>query len=177
MRVPYDPRVHQMVQMVNQLEDAARVIPRWKNQAAGGPSGSGPGSTVLVNVSGLDLAREIHSVLVTWCEEIAEKRGVQPPDVALSTWHCTPGGTWIATGGNTSAIAMWLRQQSSWVVEQTWYIDAMWPELIELRRKVRGLMGLWQTPKAMRDLVVELASSGGSIEEMREVARARRANA
>lgn len=87
----------------------------------------------------------------------------------------TPAGSWVATGGNTGEVAQWLRGQGFWVVDQVWYVDEMWPELLELRRKVRGLMGLWMAPRAMRDLVIEAAAAGGSIEQMREVARARRA--
>lgn len=177
MRIGTDPRVNQFLKMINDLDDAARVLPRWPKRAAEGPSGSGAGSAVLVNVSGLDLAREIHAVLVPWCEQVAEERGVLEPDPALSSWLCTPSGSWVATGGNTGEVAKWLRRNATWIVDQPWYVDEMWPELLEVRRKARGLMGLWSAPRAMRDLVVELASSGGSIDEMREVARARRADA
>lgn len=175
MRVGVDPRVNQLLKMINDLDGAARVLPRWPKRSVEGPSSGGAGSAVLVNVSGLDLAREIHAVLVPWCSLVAEERGVLEPDPDLSSWHCTPSGTWVATGGNTSEIARWLRQHASWIVDRPWYIDEMWPELLEARRKARGLMGLWQPSRAMRDLVVEAAASGGSIEQMREVARARRA--
>lgn len=174
MRIGVDPRLDQFWRMVNQLEDAARVLPRWPKPSVEGPGG-GPGSAVLVNVSGLDLAREIHSVLVPWCELVAEQRGVEGPDPDWSSWVQTPSGSWVATGGNTGLVAQWLRNQGVWVIEQVWYVDEMWPELLELRRKARGLMGIWHPSRSMRDLVVEIAATGGSLEQMREVARARRA--
>lgn len=175
MRVGVDPRVNQLLKMLNDLDGAARVLPRWPKRSVEGPSSGGGGSAVLVNVSGLDLAREIHAVLVPWCEQVAEERGVLGPDPDLSSWQCTPAGTWVATGGNTSEIARWLRQHASWIVDRSWYIEEMWPELLEARRKARALMGLWQAPRSMRDLVIEAAASGGSLEQMRGVARARRA--
>ncbi|MCZ4325685.1 hypothetical protein [Brachybacterium paraconglomeratum] len=165
----------QFLRMVNSLEEAARVLPRWPKRKVEGPSGGGSGSAVLVNVSGLDLAREVHAVLVSWCDQVAEQRGVLGLDPELSSWVQTPSGSWVATGGNTGEVVRWLRGHAGWLVEQPWYIDEMWPELLELRRKVRGLMGLWQPSRSMRDLVVEAATSGGTLEEMREVARARRA--
>ena len=74
-----------------------------------------------------------------------------------------------------SEVARWLRSNAGFVVARPWYVDEMWPELFELRRKARGLMGLWRPSRSMRDLVIEAATSGGTLEEMREVARARRA--
>ena len=175
MRVMVDPRVNQFLGMVNDLEEAARVLPRWSKRKVEGPSGGGSGSAVLVNVSGLDLAREIHAVLVPWCDLVAEECGLEELDPAWSSWTCTPSGSWVATGGNTGEVARWLRSNAGFVVARAWYVDEMWPELFELRRKARGLMGLWRPSRSMRDLVIEAASSGGTLEEMREVARARRA--
>lgn len=177
MRAVVDPRVNQFLKMINDLSEAARVLPRWEKRKVEGPSGGGSGSAVLVNVTGLDLAREIHAVLVPWCELVAEECGLDPLWPELSSWACTPSGSWVATGGNTGEVARWLRSNAGFVVDRPWYVDEMWPELLELRKKARGLMGIWSVPRAMRDLVIEAAASGGSIEEMREVARAHRADA
>lgn len=177
MRAMVDPRVNQFLKMVNDLEEAARVLPRWAKRKVEGPSGGGSGSAVLVNVTGLDLAREIHAVLVPWCEQVAEECGLDPLWPEVSSWAQTPSGAWVATGGNTGEVARWLRANAGFVIERPWYADEMWPELLELRRKARGLMGLWRSPRSMRDAVIEAAASGGSLEEMREVARARRAEA
>lgn len=176
MRAGVDPRVNQFLGMVNQLEDAARVLPRWPARQVEGPVGGTPGSKVLVNVSGLDLAKDIHGVLVSWCEQIAEERGVAVPDPAWSSWRCTPGGTWIPDGGNTSEIVSWLRRHATWLVYRQWYVDEMWPELFELRRKARSLMGLSRPPRHLVDLAMELATSGRSMLEVQEVARAHRAD-
>lgn len=175
MRAMVDPQVNQFLRMVNNLAEAARVLPRWSKRQAEGPSGGQAGSAVLVNVSGLDLAREIHAVLVPWCELVAEECGLERIDPFLSSWACTPSGAWVATGGNTGEVARWLRANAGLIVARPWYEDEMWPELLELRRKARGLMGLWQAPRSMRDAVIEAAAAGGSIEQMKEVARARRA--
>lgn len=177
MRAGLDPRVNQMLQMVNQLADAVTVLPRWPKRRIEGPSSGGSDSAVLVNVDGMDLAREIHAVLVPWCDLIAEQRGAEPLDPGWSTWAVTPAGSWVATSGNTREVVAWLRPHASWVVYQTWYVDELWPELLELRRKVRALMGLSQPPRRLVDLAVELASSGRPMAEVREVARARRADA
>lgn len=177
MRMVLDPRVNQLLQMVNQLADAAVVLPRWPKRRIDGPSSGGADSAVLVNVDGLDLAREIHAVLVPWCDLVAEQRGVEPLDPAWSSWVVTPSGSWVATSGNTREAVAWLRPHASWVVYQPWYIDEMWPELLELRRKVRSLMGLAQPPRRLVEMAVELATSGRSMVEVREVARARRADA
>lgn len=174
MRVMVDPQVNQFLGMINNLEEAARVLPRWSKQQAEVPSGGQSGSAVLVNVSGLDLAREIHAVLVPWCELVAEECGLDPLWPELSSWAVTPSGSWVATGGNTGEVARWLRANAGHLVGRPWYEDEMWPELLELRRKARGLMGLWQAPRSMRDAVIEAAAAGGSIEQMQEVARAHR---
>lgn len=176
MRAVVDPRVNQFLKMINDLAEAARVLPRWEKPKVDGPSGGGSGSAVLVNVSGLDLAREIHAVLVPWCEQASEECGLDPLWPELSSWDRTPSGSWVATGGNTGEVARWMRSHAGFIVERPWYPDEMWPELLELRRKARGLMGLWQPSRAMRDLVIEAAASGGTIEQMKEVARARRAD-
>ena len=176
MRLGLDPRVNQFLGMINQLEEAARVLPRWPARQVVGPVGGAPGSKVLVNVTGLDLSKTIHDVLVSWCDQIAEEHGVEELDPAWSAWRCTPSGSWVTDGGNTSAVAAWLRPHASWVVGRPWYAAEMWPELFELRAKARSLMGLSQPPRGLVELAVELAASGRSKLEVQEVARARRAD-
>lgn len=176
MRMGLDPRANQLLQMVNQLEECCRVLPRWPKRQIEGPSSGGVESPVLVNVSGLDLAREVHAVLVGWCELVAEERGVVGPDPRWSSWQCTPSGTWVANGGDTAAVVGWLRRHAAWVVDRPWFVEEMWPELLEVRRRARSLMGLSRPPRHLVDLAVELAVSGRSAAEVRGVARARRAD-
>ena len=176
MRMGLDPRANQLLQVVNQLEVFCQVLPRWPKRQVEGPSSGGVESAVLVNVPGLDLAREIHAVLVAWCELVAEERGVAAPDPRWSSWQRTPAGSWVANGGDTSSVVGWLRRHAAWMVDQPWYAETMWPELLEVRRRARSLTGLSRPPRFLVEAAVEVAVSGRPVAAVRGVTRARRAD-
>lgn len=172
MRIGMDPRINQLLRMINQVEAALMMLASWSKSRVEGPSAPSAEPGVPINVAAIDLANEVHSVLVDWCDRVADERGVPRHPREWSTWSMSPSGVWYATSGNTALLAGWLRRHASWVVAQPWYDEAMWPELVGLRRRMLGMLGLSRPPRHLVELAVELAASGRSAVEVSGVQRA-----
>jgi len=165
-----DPRVNGYLRLINQLQTAVVALRGWPKQRAEGPSGSGPSSSVLINVTAVDLADQIHAVLVALGERIAEERGIARPDIRWSTWARTPAGTRYATGGNTALVAGWLRRHGTWIVEQGWWSedDGARDELVAHLAKAKKVLGVWRPPASLVHLAIEHAAAGASRQEVED---------
>lgn len=155
-----DVRANQLLRLLNRLEETVAMLRSWpKQRLADSAAGGRPGPGVPINVGAMDLADEVHGVLVSWCEQVAEERGEDGPDPRWSTWACSPSGSWYATGGNTSLVIEWLRPRAAWMCAAPWYREEAFRELVELTRRVDRMLGLSVPSRSKMEAAIVMAAA------------------